>query len=132
MISFKKFLLESFEEKPEHTFKGRSYKIDKNLYHYAFDSKKGVGEVWITHPKKKKNIDVSFTIDGEHVAEKPSSVENALHILNSVVGAVRHHGTKRKFDTISYSSSPQKSRIFDKMIKKLGKTPARRRPNTLL
>lgn len=132
MISFKQFLIESFEGKPEHVFKGPSYKIDKDLYHYAFDSKKGVGEVWITHPKGSKNIDVSFTIDGEHNAQEKSSVENAMHILNSVVGAVRHHGSKRKFDTISYSTSPRKARVFDKMIQKLGKTSARRRPNILL
>lgn len=124
--------MESFEGKPEHQFKGPSYKIDKDLYHYAFNAKKGVGEVWITHPKRSKTIDVSFTIDGEHDARNKSSIENAMHILNSVAGAVRHHGTKRKFDAISYSTSPKKARVFDKMIKKLGKTSARRKPNILL
>jgi len=132
MFSFKQFLIESFENKPEYEIKGKSDIVDDGLYHYAFNARKGVGEVWITHPKRKKTIDVSFTIDGEHDAREKSSLEDTMHILKSVAAAVRHHGTKRKFDKITYSTSPRKARIFDKMVKKLGKSPAPRKPNMLL
>ena len=132
MITFKQFLFEALEGNPENQFKGRSYKVNDYSYRYSFPSSKGVGEVWIDQPKGSKTADVSFTIDGEHDTGRKSSPAETTSILNSVIDAVKHHAGKRNVDKISYISSPQKSRIFDRIITKLGKTPARRQHRPLM
>jgi hypothetical protein len=130
MQSFISFLIESIEGKPKADVRGG--RTEKGSYRYVFPAPGGkVGDIWIDHPNRSKTADVSFTLDGEHSGK--GTAEDSVEILNAVVKAVQDHSKKRKFDKISYyTSSPKKARIFDKIIGRMGKTPARRKANIML